>query len=235
MITKADLLNRFPGLVRIIAAKMRYLQYRRYDGMSITDVFEDIYAKRSWGSNESVSGRGSEMGRTEIVRKELPKVIDTIGARSLLDIPCGDFNWMKAADLSKIERYIGADIVERLIHSNQQNHGRHGVEFRLLDITSGPLPKVDLILCRDLLIHLSDADIWKSLKAIKDSNSKYISLTTYRNLDTNYDITTGALHRINLERPPYNFQIALRYIEENGRIGARKSLGLWRVSDLPVQ
>jgi 2-polyprenyl-3-methyl-5-hydroxy-6-metoxy-1,4-benzoquinol methylase len=175
------------------------------------------------------------MGRTEIVRKELVKVIDTIGARSLLDIPCGDFNWMKAADLSKIERYIGADIVEPLIHSNQQNHGRHGVEFRLLNITSGPLPKVDLILCRDLLIHLSEADIWKSLKTIKESNSEYIFLSTYRNFNTNYDIITGAFRRLNLERPPYNFQGALRYIEEYNRIGAGKSLGLWRVSDLPVQ
>lgn len=235
MITKADLLNRVPGLVRIIAAKMRYLQYRRYDGMPITDVFEDIYARRSWGSNESVSGLGSEMDRTEIVRKELVKVIDTIGARSLLDIPCGDFNWMKAADLSKIERYVGADIVERLIRLNQQNYGRQGIEFRVLDITLEPLPKVDLILCRDLLIHLSDADIWKSLKTIKESDSDYILLSTYRNLNTNYDITTGAFRRLNLERPPYNFQGALRYIEEYNRIRAGKSLGLWRVSDLPVQ
>jgi len=124
VINKADLLNTFPGLVHVIAARKRYFQYRKYNGMPIGDVFEDIYAKKAWASDESASGRGSQMGRTEIIRKQLPQVIDAIGAKSLLDIPCGDFNWMKSADLSKIESYIGEDIVAALVRSNHEGYGR---------------------------------------------------------------------------------------------------------------
>jgi hypothetical protein len=234
VINKAELLNRFPSLVRVIAARKRYFQYRKYNGMPIRDVFDDIYAKKFWMSDESASGRGSELGNTEIVRKQLPQIVDAIGARSLLDIPCGDFNWMKSVDLSKIESYIGADIVAALIRSNQELYGGQGTDFRVLDLTSNSLPKVDLILCRDLFVHLSDADVWKSLKAIRESGSEHILLTTYRNFRANYDIITGSFRRMNMELQPFNFRSAILYIEEYDLLETNKSLGLWKVSDLSV-
>ena len=37
--------------------------------------------------------------------------------KSILDIPCGDFYWMKGLDLKNIN-YVGADIVAPLIKKN---------------------------------------------------------------------------------------------------------------------
>jgi hypothetical protein len=39
----------------------------------------------------------------------------------LLDIPCGDFNWMKLLNLGV--DYIGADIVGELIAENRRRFG----------------------------------------------------------------------------------------------------------------
>ena len=53
---------------------------------------------------------------------------------SVLDIPCGDFNWMQKVDLSNIE-YIGADIVEELIKKNIEIYeGKNNLRFKVLNL-----------------------------------------------------------------------------------------------------
>jgi len=58
-------------------------------------VFAEIFQRNAWASRESVSGTGSELGRTYHLRRELPVVLSELNVRSLLDLPCGDFNWMQ--------------------------------------------------------------------------------------------------------------------------------------------
>src|SRR5436190_12979436 len=119
---------------------------------SLQDTFTDIYQENFWADPESVSGRGSTLARTEVIRQELPNVLESVGAKSLLDAPCGDFNWMRYVDLGEIE-YIGADVVPELITRNRQTFERDGRSFFVLDVTSDPLPEVDVIMCRDCLMH----------------------------------------------------------------------------------
>ena len=82
-------------------------------------AFRDIYARNSWGSNESVSGPGSELGFTSGLQVELAKMLRELGVQSLADAPCGDFNWMRCVDLAGI-RYLGVDIVAELIEMNRK-------------------------------------------------------------------------------------------------------------------
>ena len=233
MVSKSALLKIVPGLIYLIAARKRYILNRRYKGMPIRDVFEQIYRDNRWGSAESVSGTGSEIEKTKNIRKKLPDIINRIGAKSLLDIPCGDFRWMKKTDLRNIDIYIGADIVPELIRRNQQNYAKINVEFRVLDITTDPLPKVDLILCRDLFIHFSKDDIWKSIANVKKSHSKYLLATTDRDFCVNYDIITGSAHEINLEKKPFNFPKPIQYMADQEGSEFGRCLALWKVSGLP--
>ena len=78
--------------------------------MNLVETFTEIFDKNLWASPESVSGGGSEMQNTEAIRRELPYLIQKFGIKSILDIPCGDWNWMKSVDLCGAS-YIGADIV----------------------------------------------------------------------------------------------------------------------------
>lgn len=168
--------------------------------MSLRETFTEIFQKNLWASPESVSGGGSEMQNTEVIRRELPYLLQKFGIKSILDIPCGDWNWMKSVDLCGAS-YIGADIVPDLIERNKANY--QNVDFRVLDLTSDSLPKVDLIFTRDCLGHLSNDNVSKAIRNCQESGSKYLLATSFTKWDTNPDIQNGGWKCINLMIPPF--------------------------------
>lgn len=190
-------------------------------------VFSDIYRNNSWADPESVSGRGSTLARTIIVRKELPALLNELGANSILDAPCGDFNWMQHVDLGAIE-YLGADVVPELIAQNRLRFA--GREFVVLDITKDELPGADVILCRDCFIHLSFRHTRAVIENFKQSGSTYLLATTHTSVSENTDTESGGGHYINLQLAPFGFPAPLRLIEEDVEFG--KCLGLWCLADL---
>jgi len=199
-------------------------------------IFADIYRKNGWGDPHSRSGPGSTFSRTEIIRRTLPMLVEELECRSVLDIPCGDFCWMSQVDLS-IE-LIGADIVADLIKRNQQEYGRSNRQFVKLNLITDPLPKVDLVLCRDALVHFSFRHIFQSLDNLKSSGSTYLLTTTFTDKKRNIDIPTGGWHPLNLQRPPFNFPAPIKIVNENctvenGRF-LDKCLGLWKMTDLEL-
>src|SRR5262245_554170 len=141
-------------------------------------AFEEIYRTGAWPGSESVSGAGSGVARTTLVRAELPALLRELGVRSVLDAGCGDFNWLREPDLSGC-RYIGVDVVAELIALNRARHGGAGRDFLVADITRDRLPGVDLILCRDCLVHLSLADALRALSGFRRSGSRYLLATTF--------------------------------------------------------
>lgn len=200
-------------------------------------VFDRIHRDNRWHSATSRSGTGSEPEQTVAVREQLPGLLAELSCRSLLDIPCGDFSWMSLTELP-VERYIGADIVPALTDANELRYGSERRRFRTIDLVTGPLPMVDLIFCRDCLVHLSFADIAAALGTVRASGATYLLTTTFTGREANHDIPTGAWRPLNLERAPFCFPPALQYLDERCQEGrgrfADKQLGLWRVADLPV-
>ena len=224
---------------------LRYLK-RRYWRVShrvfsewrvgkIEEKFATIYSKNLWKDTESVSGPGSNVINTKVIRKELPKLVSELGVKSLLDIPCGDFNWLKEVNLD-IDMYTGVDIVEELVDLNNKNYGNERRKFVKLDMTKDPLPTADLILCRDCWVHFSLADIFKSIKNIKNSNSKYLLTTTDPKLDENVETYTGDWRAINLQIAPFNFPQPIKIINEEcpEEWCYDKHLGLWLINDLTI-
>ena len=198
-------------------------------------IFTRIYLGNLWLGNESRSGTGSDLRQTEVLRAELPAIFKRFGIKTLLDIPCGDFNWMRHVDLSGCE-YIGGDIVETVIASNQMAHQGSNLQFRKLDLTVDSLPQADLILCRDCLVHLSYADAFAGLRNMAASGSTYLLMTTFTGRATNTDIETGGWRVLNLEKPPFSLPAPALLINENctenDGIYADKSLGLWRLDEI---
>lgn len=193
------------------------------------DVFTRHYQNNFWANDESVSGSGSTAQATKMVRLVMPQLLKWYNVQSVLDIPCGDLNW---ATKIKWPAYIGADIVEELIAANLERYPE--LDLRVLDITRDALPRVDLILCRDLLGHLSNADVKRALTNIKRSGSKYLLATTFPQHTTVGDIETGHWRPINLASL-FGLPDPIEYVNEmcttaNGRF-ADKSLGLWRIDD----
>lgn len=161
--TAAALLRRNPGLYEFA----RYGIYARLRSAFRGSIFRAYYERRLWDSDESASGPGSTLVATENVRRELPRLLADLGAHSVLDMPCGDFAWMQHVDLGGIQ-YIGADLVPAIINANLASFTR---DFRVLDLLRDPLPKADVVLCRDCLNHLSNAEIKIALRNIEGSAS----------------------------------------------------------------
>ena len=198
-------------------------------------TFRPFYTENRWGDEESVSGPGSSLTRTAKLRGELPELLQEIGARTVLDAPCGDFNWMKDTDLG-VEQYTGADIIPDLITHNQESYGNETRRFLLLDLTRDQLPRVDVILCRDCLIHFSYRHISAAIRNFKGSGSTYLLTNSYPAWSHNQNIRTGDFRPLNLTLPPFNFPPPLKQIneklpEEEAQFFG-KILGLWKLSDL---
>src|SRR5258707_8039307 len=102
-------------------SRMRLRLRHRMQSTQIRHVFFEIYRKNLWENTESRSGIGSSLARTAKLRLELPILLQELAIQVLLDIPCGDFNWMHTVPLGNIH-YIGADIVEDLIIENRRKY-----------------------------------------------------------------------------------------------------------------
>lgn len=196
------------------------------------NIFTNIYEKNSWGSNESVSGDGSTLASTAIIRTEIPKLLEELNATSILDLPCGDFNWMSKVDLSGIS-YTGGDLVEALVQSNTEKYAKNGVDFKVLDVCNSTLPYADLVLCRDCLVHLPIELIKIAIENIKLSGAKWLLTTHFENPTYNMsNIQIGAWRPISLDKAPFDLTIEKIIIEGCKIPGfTDKSLALIRLND----
>ncbi len=200
-------------------------------------VFDDIYQSNKWNDAASRSGPGSNLDASAAVRRELPRILRSLDAASMLDAPCGDFYWLSTVDLGEIA-YTGVDVVKALIEHNRRTYGGPNRTFIQTDIVEGPLPQADFVLCRDCLVHLPFREGLRVVDNVRRSGSRYLATTTFTDHRRNRDIYTGGWRRLNLCKPPFSFPSPLALINEeypfeNGKY-ADKSLGIWRLSDIPV-
>lgn len=182
-------------------------------------IFSKIYKNDLFNSfvdnKESKSGPGSNLEQTAQIMVQIPEIIKKYNVKSILDLPCGDFYWMSKIDLSAI-KYIGGDIVKEIIKCNNAKFTKNNITFKQIDIINDPLPKVDMILCRDLFVHLKNEQILLAVKNIKKSSSKYLLTTTHKKITQNIDINEiGTWRPINLENAPFFFKSFVDEIYEN--------------------
>jgi hypothetical protein len=189
------------------------------------------------GGGESRSGPGSGLDQTAGLRAALPELCRRRDVRVLLDLSCGNWHWMARVPLPGIH-VIGADLLPELVAQTAMNFGIPGRGFVTLDLTCSPLPDADLLLCRDCLVHLSFDDIARALTNIRRSRITWLLTMTFPDQPANREILTGDWRPLNLTRPPFNLPEPVELLNEGctegGGAFADKSLGLWRVSDLPM-
>jgi hypothetical protein len=199
------------------------------------NIFIEIYNKNYWGDKDTISGTGSNLIQTKLIIESIPNILKEYKISTILDIPCGDFYWMNNVNLNGIN-YIGADIVKELIEVNTRKYESFNISFKKLNLIEDELPKVDLIFCRDCLVHFSFENIYKSITNICNSHSKYFMTTTFIEREKNVDIETGQWRPINFETYPFHFPEPRKIINEgcteNNNIYSDKSLGLWDINDI---
>lgn len=141
------------------------------------------------------------------IRAALPKIFADHKIRTVLDAPCGDFNWMKEVIADADVSYIGGDIVQPLIDLNNERYQSDRASFLKIDITEDALPKADLMICRDCLFHLSYSDIAKFFENFLSCEIPLLMTTTNTANEAaqvqNADIMTGDMRPIDLFTLPF--------------------------------
>jgi hypothetical protein len=227
------------GFLRELAAKAKSLASHiaasfpfRFKSSSDANVFALAYATQVWGSAESRSGRGSERLATAALRSYLPELFKRLDIKTILDAPCGDWNWMQFVDFSGVD-YIGIDVVSTVIASNRERYARPGVRFVVADLTKDSLPRADLVLCRDCWVHLSFQDIAAILENFRRSEITWLLVSNSPCIKKNLNQVSGLSWRLlNLHRAPFNFPTAVESRKDHYP-DVPVEIALWRIADLP--
>ena len=209
------------------------VDHKKKGKVNLGEVFSQIYANNLWverDNQESISGIGS----TEIVTNEL---VDRLGAflksvdcQQLVDIGCGDFNWMR-----KVQgdfKYVGIDVVSKVIDANNAVYGSSRRRFICIDATREAIPPGDVALCRDVLFHLSFQDGLQLLRNVKIEGFKYVLLTNDKSIWFNSDIHSGGFRLINLFKSPYRLPEPQCELADD-KLAVERTLTVWRGESLP--
>ncbi|WP_235942534.1 class I SAM-dependent methyltransferase [Salinimicrobium oceani] len=176
-----------------------------------------IYEQNLWGGmdTEFYSGAGSH--HSETVNPYIAVVSEFLNGfdspPTVCDLGCGDFNVGKEL-VKYCTKYIAVDIVPELISRNKKEFTAANLEFRAFDIATADLPPGDCAILRQVLQHLSNAEI--HCVAEKLYQFKYIILTEHLpegDFEPNKNIISGQGIRlkkhsgVKLTAPPFNLQV----------------------------
>lgn len=181
------------------------------------DAMEQVYEKKLWGGNNSKFYSGAGSHDPDIVNPYI-EVLNTFLTSfkvplSVCDLGCGDFNVGK--DLVKYtQKYEAIDIVKNLIEYNKETFQDDKLEFHCLNIAVDDLPPGDCVILRQVLQHLSNAEVQNIVSQL--TAYKYVILTEHipqGDFVPNKEIISGQGIRlkkrsgINLLAAPFNLKV----------------------------
>lgn len=177
-------------------------------GQSIEETFTNIYDNCHWGKNtenKGTSGPGSSLKATTSYRVFLQQFLKAFHINNVVDFGCGDWEFSQHIDWNGIT-YTGYDVVKHVVETNQQKYAKQNVRFIHENGLMTELPSADLLICKDVLQHLSLKNIKRFLK--QTSKFKYCLITNDVHPHTltsdNPDIPNGSYRHLDLTAPPFN-------------------------------
>ena len=192
-------------------------QYRRLD---TAQRFSKIYAENVWGDGQDglFSGPGSHDKRiTAPYVDAIKSFVEREGlGKSANDIGCGDFNIGRQLK-PLFNSYRGFDIVKSVVEANRERFP--DTEFDVLDATSEIPPYAEVVFVREVMQHLSNADIARMLNKLQGTYDVLIVANSRARPSADYlpnkDIETGHFARrprmhsgVDLEAEPFNATFA---------------------------
>lgn len=178
-------------------------------------IFTNIYKYNLWGFG---SGTGSLKFNNQPYIDFLNDFLKTHSdINNIVDLGCGDWQLHRHINLNN-RKYIGVDIVNKVIQINKKKFEKNNITFECKNFLKDSIPDSDLLIIKDVLQHLSNENILKFFKILKNTKYKYILITndiSKFNLN-NIDIPDGMYKPIDITREPYNYnaELKLEYYEK---------------------
>jgi len=227
--------------------RQRQRQRRRdFAKLSTRDIFTQIYSQRLWGGAPSISQPffsgigsldpqlvGAYVAAVRGVLAEFPSKPDVV------DLGCGDFR-VGAQIRDLCGGYVACDIVAPLIEDNRRRYAHTDTDFRVLDVTREALPAGEIAFVRQVLQHLSNAEVAAAVSQLA-ATYRYLIITEHLpngSYVPNLDKPTGndiRLHYagsgIDVTLPPFNLQaLEVRCLCEGPQLGGVVKTCLYRLS-----
>jgi hypothetical protein len=209
-----------PGAwVQSIRRRRARLFARQCEGMDARQIFSKIYEDSAWGrsgdpSQPFFSGSGSHDDAIITAYVDAVRAFLASFERKpdVVDLGCGDF-FVGARLRPWCGAYTACDIVPELIAFNRTKFAELDVDFRTVDLVADTLPAGDVVFIRQVLQHLSNAQIAQALPKIR-ATYRFLVLTEHLpgmpdfvpNLDKQpgAGVRTGAGSGVVLTRPPFD-------------------------------
>jgi SAM-dependent methyltransferase len=187
-------------------------------------TFRDVYRKNLWGrdvGSEFFSGVGSRGQSVDAYVEGMARLLERHAEElgrppTVVDLGCGDFRVGQALAARVPDLiYIGCDLVPEMIAHHTKTYANERISFRELDIVVDPLPEGDICLVRQVLQHLSNAEI---MRVLQRANYQYLYVTEGQpavregavnpdkdtSADIRFDWSKGRGRGVELNEPPYS-------------------------------
>ena len=210
------------ALPRRAVQEIQYWQHRMRRGKVAKNgagaAFTEVYESKAWGDDgtDFYSGPGTieaavtqpylELLRAEFAAMDKPPRV--------LDLGCGDFKICSQL-LPSVGTFTGVDVVPSLVERNNKLYGSDTVRFMCADISNDPLPEADVVLVREVMQHMSNAQVGRLLKRLSAYPVAYVTNVEPPKDSVsaiNRDLVPGPDTRgvfgsgLFLEEPPFNFK-----------------------------
>jgi len=169
-----------------------------------------------------------------VIIDELKRYLGTERVR-LLDVPCGDLQWMSRFLESRSDvDYTGVDIVSSVIEHHRSTFADRDWKFLNLDIVSQSInvADYDLIMTRMMMQHLTHTDVIRILQKFSNVTTLqrpvFLLATTFSTVAYNRKVNIYNSIRfepLNLEIEPFRLEPPLCLFRD----GPPHFMGLWRL------
>lgn len=154
------------------------------------EVFTDIYARKAWGDGSGGGSGEQALPYCNYVNTDIAALVATEHPRKPVVLDIGSGDGRVASNIRAIAlnyaTYIGVDAAQGF------------------DALTDPLPEADLVLCKEVMQHLSNEQIQLLLERTAHYPRRLFTNTCHPSLPVNTDITTGDCRAVDLTLAPFN-------------------------------
>ncbi len=165
------------------------------------EAFEEVYRDGRWGFG---SGHGSIPRATVEYRNFLEEFLRANRVRRVLDYGCGDWQIGRLVDWQEAT-YCGVDIVPHVVERDRREYAKPGVEFIVTPDDPSDLPEADLLVCKDVLQHIPNAEIQAFLDRVvpRFPIALIINDAAVNPEELNAEIAAGEWRPVDIRKAPF--------------------------------
>jgi len=211
----------------------------QFRGTSIEEAFDTIYKRGLWGKG---SGIGSYGLWAENYVEFLKKFISHEGIRSITDIGCGDFN-IGSQIAGLVENYNACDVSAFIINQNINTSNLSNVKFIKLNACTESIPTADLVTIRQVLQHLTNAEIEQILQNVEASGARVCVVAEHlppenaldapnKNIPSHSAQTRNIISSgVMINMPPFSRKASVQWAYELPDTGDRLAIFVYYLND----